>query len=166
MFSILLKNKHKKSKKINLKMIITIIGSALVIGVLGYVAIDSMIPVNADHLVFSVPSNIYIKALNSPTGYYFAHQSTKGSKVQSSGYGSPTLQVAKDNLVSIHLINEDNTMSNALSTHNINIDEFNVHSNDLHYFQTQTITFVADKQGEFEYYCTIHPEMKGKIVVE
>ena len=159
--------KKHKSKR-NYKRTIFEIGIVVVIiSLVTYTAIIFMIPVNADHLVFSVPSNIYIKALKTPnSGYHFAHQSTKSSKVQSSGTGSPTLHVNTDSLVSIHFINEDKHKSNTLSTHNINIDEFNVHSNDLHYFQTQTITFVADKPGEFEYYCTIHPEMKGKIVVE
>jgi plastocyanin len=36
----------------------------------------------------------------------------------------------------------------------------------LAYYETQTITFVADKTGTFEYYCTIHPEMKGNITIE
>jgi plastocyanin len=40
-----------------------------------------------------------------------------------------------------------------------------VHTKDLGYFQTQTVTFIADKEGTFQYYCTIHPEMKGNIVV-
>jgi plastocyanin len=44
-------------------------------------------------------------------------------------------------------------------------DEFNVHTRDLGYFETQTVTFLADKKGTFEYYCTIHPEMKGIIKV-
>jgi plastocyanin len=27
------------------------------------------------------------------------------------------------------------------------------------------ITFIVDKDGTFEYYCSIHPEMRGKVVV-
>ena len=61
------------------------------------------------------------------------------------------------------MINED---IDSGSKHNINIDEFNVHSRDLGYFESQTITFVADKAGTFKYYCSIHPEMKGEIIVE
>jgi plastocyanin len=60
------------------------------------------------------------------------------------------------------MINEDYQTH---SKHNFNIDQFNVHTKDLGYFQTQTVTFVADKEGTFQYYCTIHPEMKGNIVV-
>jgi plastocyanin len=47
----------------------------------------------------------------------------------------------------------------------LNVDAFNVHTKDLGYFQSQTITFIANKNGTFPYYCTIHPEMKGLIHV-
>jgi plastocyanin len=65
--------------------------------------------------------------------------------------------------VSVHLINEDDQ---AHEKHNINIDEFGVHTKDLGYFEGETVTFVADKAGTFEYYCSIHPEMKGTMTVE
>jgi cupredoxin-like protein len=65
-------------------------------------------------------------------------------------------------LESIHFINED---YDTHSKHNFNIDEFKVHSKDLGYFQSQIITFIVDKDGMFEYYCSIHPEMRGKVVV-
>ena len=66
----------------------------------------------------------------------------------------------------IHFINEVRAVTNSLGVHNLNIDEFNVHSMDLHYFGTQSITFLADKAGTFDYYCSIHPEMRGRLVVE
>lgn len=62
----------------------------------------------------------------------------------------------------MHVINEDYETH---SKHNFNIDEFNVHTRDLGYFETQTISFLADKKGTFEYYCTIHPEMRGTIEI-
>ena len=98
----------------------------------------------------------------------FTSQSTRGSKNPSSPSGSyyPTLTVQKGNLVSLHFINEDRGIVNYNPQHDLNIDEFNVHSNLLGKFQAQTITFIADKQGTFDYYCSIHPEMRGKIVVE
>jgi plastocyanin len=36
----------------------------------------------------------------------------------------------------------------------------------LGYYESQIFTFVADKPGTYQYYCTIHPEMKGNITVE
>jgi plastocyanin len=76
---------------------------------------------------------------------------------------NPTYTFSKGELESIHFINED---YDTHSLHNFNIDAFNVHTKDLGYYEAQTITFIADKPGTYEYYCTIHPEMKGNIIVE
>jgi len=63
------------------------------------------------------------------------------------------------------LINEDKNQPNNPSKHNLNIDEFNVHTKDLGYFQSESITFLADQIGTFDYYCSIHPDMKGVITI-
>jgi len=63
------------------------------------------------------------------------------------------------------LINEDKNQPNNPSKHNLNIDEFNVHTKDLGYFQSESVTFLADKTGTFDYYCSIHPDMKGVITI-
>jgi nitrous oxide reductase len=83
----------------------------------------------------------------------------------SSGGGimNPTYVFNRGGLQSMHLINEDYETH---SKHNFNIDELNIHSRDLAYSASQTITFIADKPGNFQYYCNIHPEMKGNITVE
>jgi len=163
-----LKSVSKKSRKSKGTTIIGILGASLVIGILGYTTINSMIPVNSNFPVFSAPTNIYLKAIKSPDrGYVFASQSVKGGKgVPLTGARSPTFVVNEGNLVSLHLISEDLNTKDEASLHNINIDEFNVHSKNLHYFESQTITFLADKQGEFHYYCTIHPEMGGTLEVQ
>ena len=128
-----------------------------------------MIPVNGKSPVLSPPRNIFIKASHSPqTGYIFVSQSSGAVKgLRGSGGGSaystnPTYTFNKGSVESIHMINEDYQTH---SKHNFNIDQFNVHTKDLGYFQTQTVTFIADKEGTFQYYCTIHPEMKGNVVV-
>lgn len=160
--------KHKvKTKKVSSKKILAIIASSLIVAGLGYSAILSMIPVNASYPVFAAPENLYIKAIRSQTGKpTFATQSVKGGKnIPGVGAQDATYVVPKGGLVSLHIINEEKNLLDAKSLHNINIDEFNVHSNDLGYFQTQTITFLADKAGEFNYYCSIHPEMRGIIEV-
>jgi plastocyanin len=79
------------------------------------------------------------------------------------GIPNPTYVFNRGVLQSMHLINEDYETH---SKHNFNIDELNVHSKDLGYYDSQIITFVADKPGTYQYYCTIHPEMKGNITVE
>ena len=53
------------------------------------------------------------------------------------GY-NPTISPNQGNTVSIHLITED---SDTHSKRNINIDDFDAPTNDLGYFQSQTITY-------------------------
>ena len=92
-------------------------------------------------------------------------QSAGGVKGSRGGGASvnPVYFLNKGSLESVHLINED---YDTHSKHNFNIDQFKVHTKDLGYFESQTITFIADKVGTFEYYCTIHPEMRGTVTVE
>src|SRR3989344_6587130 len=47
------------------------------------------------------------------------------------------------------------TVKNKQGTHDFKIDEFNVSTRTLNTGETQTITFVADKTGTFEYYCSV-----------
>lgn len=157
----------KKTKQTSKNTSRKFIGIAIIVGIViavGYIAVISSIPVNSTVPVFEAPENKYIKALyDEKSGYAFAVQSVKGGKSNPNANSiSPPIVAVKGQLVSLHFINEDKTPD---SKHNINIDEFNVHSNDLGYFQSQTITFIADKPGEYNYYCTIHPEMHGKLTV-
>ena len=133
---------------------------------LGYAGIHSLIPVNGTVPVFAAPRNSFIKATHSQqTGYYFLSQAAGGVKGSRGGSASvnPVYYLKKGSLESVHLINEDYETH---SKHNFNIDQFKVHTKDLGYFESQTITFIADKVGTFEYYCTIHPEMRGTVTVE
>lgn len=54
--------------------------------------------------------------------------------------------------------------------HDLKIDELNVATNRLNAGQEQTVQFVADKAGQFEYYCSVNSHramgMKGMLVVE
>lgn len=134
-------------------------------GVLGY---KSMIPVNGTTPVFGVPSNHFIKATQSiNSGYHWlsvSSGSVKGMRGSSGGnIMNPGYDFVKGHLESIHVINEDYTTH---SLHNFNIDEFNVHSKDLGYYESQSFTFLADKTGTFHYYCSIHPVMKGEISIQ
>jgi plastocyanin len=63
----------------------------------------------------------------------------------------------------MHVVNEDYERH---SKHHFNVDDFNVHSKDLTYTESQTMTFVIDKAGTFHYYCNIHPEIKGDINID
>jgi plastocyanin len=47
------------------------------------------------------------------------------------------------------------TVKNTKGTHDLKIDEFDVATRVLSIGEEQTITFVADKSGSFEYYCSV-----------
>ena len=59
---------------------------------------------------------------------------------------------------------------NAEGMHDLKIDEFNASTSQLQAGGTQTIKFVADKTGTFEYYCSVGAHramgMKGNLIVE
>ena len=146
----------------------TVISAAVIVCVavlIGFFAIKSLSPVNSDGIVFAPTTNISLKAVKSSQGsYHFQH--TKGGKSLPSTAGqSPPLKVAKGNLIDIRLINEEKNQPGSPSKHNLNIDEFNVHTKDLGYFESDSVLFLADRTGTFNYYCSIHPEMKGTITI-
>lgn len=161
----MMSKKQKKAEKQSSKNTIIIIGGIIgIAGLIAYFSMNLLIPVNGTVPVFVAPQNSYIVTKHSSdAGYYYASKSTSSGK-KSTGItsASPTIHLQKGELESIHMINEDD---DTRSSHNINVDAFNVHSKDLGYFESQTITFIADKQGSFKYYCTLHPEMSGTIIV-
>jgi plastocyanin len=169
---------NSEDKFLFTKNTIIVIGIIVsLVSVVAYFGIKSMVPVNGNSPVFGAPKNNFVKAShNAQSGYIFVGQSAGGARKSfvptgrginsNSGMGpnatGPTLYLSKGGLESIHFINED---YDTHSKHNFNIDEFKVHSKDLGYFQSQIITFIVDKNGMFEYYCSIHPEMRGQVVV-
>ncbi len=160
-------NKKNKNNKITPKKVIVIGIFFTVISLIIYGGISSLKTSNGNFLL-SPPRNFFMKANYLPNeGNVYTSQSTGTAKVLNSGAGSkigynPSIRLNQGNSLSIHLINED---SEKHSKHNLNIDEFDVHTKDLSYFQTQTVTFTANKTGTFTYYCNFHPEMNGKIIV-
>ena len=54
--------------------------------------------------------------------------------------------------------------------HDFSLDEFNVRTKQLQAGETEMVEFVADKTGEFEYYCSVGSHramgMRGKFIVE
>lgn len=139
---------------------------AAAVTLIGYFSFNAAVPANRTLPVLSPPLNHFLQATHKGKGGYFyvttSSGGVKGMRSTSGAAVNPTYTMNKGGLQSIHLINED---YDAHSKHNLNIDEFNVHTNDLEYFESQTVTFVADKAGTFEYYCSIHPEMRGKIII-
>ena len=160
-----MQKKKKKPSKISRGTAISFSIVAGVVILIVAIALNSFSPVNSDDLVFAPSTNLFLKAASSSDGEYY-YQYAKGGKDSISSQGtSPLISISKGNLVQLHLINEDRNQPDILSKHNLNIDEFNVHTKDLGYFQSESITFVADKPGSFDYYCSVHPDMKGTISV-
>lgn len=161
------KNNKKKKNRISPKKILVIGILFTFTGLIIYGGINSLKSFNGNFLL-SPPRNFFMKATYLPNeGNVYTSQLTGTAKILNSGAGSkirynPTITLNQGKTLSIHLINED---SEKHSKHNLNIDEFGIHTKDLGYFQTQTVTFTANKAGTFNYYCSIHPEMTGKITV-
>ncbi|MGI0055959.1 MAG: cupredoxin domain-containing protein [Nitrosarchaeum sp.] len=152
--------KQKPKTKLGRNTIFVIICIVVLGSVGGYYAINSMIPVNSTTPVFGAPANYYVKTLKSANGHVFTLTSTKGGKKSFTPTKPPIISVSRGELISFHLINEDS------QKHNLNLDEFNVHTKDLDYFESQSITFIADKTGQFTFHCTLNPEMTGTFTVK
>jgi plastocyanin len=77
-------------------------------------------------------------------------------------YDVKEIKVKKGETVSITFKSED-------GRHDLRIDEFNAGTKVLGTGQEETLTFVADKVGEFEYYCSVGNHraqgQKGKLIV-
>lgn len=90
--------------------------------------------------------------------------STKSFTVAGSNFKfSPSaLSVKKGDTVKI-------TFTNSGGTHNFNIDAFHVATKMLKTGESETVQFVADKTGSFEYYCSVGSHramgMKGTLTV-
>ena len=62
------------------------------------------------------------------------------------------------------------TLTNKMGMHDWKLDEFNVGTKVLQAGQSETIEFLADKKGTFEYYCSVGQHrangMKGTLTVK
>jgi len=154
------RQKKPRPLKLNGRIVFAIIGMILLGSTVGYSAFKAMIPANREFPVLGMPSNYFIKIINSKDGPTYVLTSSKGSKKGFTSDYKPTITTNRDSLVTLHTINEDKIK------HNLNLDEFNVHTNDLNYFGTQSITFVADREGVFHFHCSLHPGMTGTLIVE
>lgn len=79
------------------------------------------------------------------------------------GVESPELRVKEGDKVRIEFINEE-------GFHDWKIDEFNAATQKINAGSRESIEFVADKKGTFEYYCSVGKHrangMKGTFIVE
>lgn len=105
-------------------------------------------------------TNFSLKITNTSNGIAFVGVGTSGKKSVPVGQTSPTLHVTQGNAITIHIISEVHG-----EKYGFVIPELDVHSKQLGFFEADTVTFVAEKKGEFTYTSTGHPEIKGLLVV-
>jgi plastocyanin len=161
---------RQSTAKVTKKRVIIYGTIGAIIAAIAVSAYSSSVPVNVNYPVFGFANNHFIRASYSQTSGYVWVSASSGSVKgmrgsNGAGVENPTYIFNKGELESLHITNDDQTTH---SLHNFNINEFNVHTANLTSFgsQSQTITFLADKTGTFNYYCQIHPEMKGEITIQ
>ena len=80
------------------------------------------------------------------------------------GFSMKTITVKKGDTVKITLTNSGKMM------HDWVVDEFNAKTKRIKNGETDTTTFVADKAGTYEYYCSVGQHrangMKGSLIVQ
>jgi plastocyanin len=107
----------------------------------------------------TAPESSTSASASAPTG------ATKEFTVSGSNFKfePATLTVNKGDTVKI-------TFKNSGGMHNLMIDEFKANTKTIQSGQEDTITFTADKTGQFEYYCGVgnHRQMgmKGTLTVQ
>lgn len=84
-------------------------------------------------------------------------------EAKSFSFSQKEIRVKKGNKVKITLVNKD-------GFHDWTIDGFNAKTKQIPVGQTDSIEFIADKTGTFEYYCSVGQHrangMVGKLIVE
>jgi len=137
-------------------MIFAIIGIILIGSIIGYYANNQSVASSNK----TVAQDIYLVTKHDfDKGFFFAIQNTDDKSIYTYDQISE-INVKYAQPISIHIINGDKD-----ERHNFNIDEFNVHTKDLWYFEGDVATFTADKTGTFRYYCSLHPEMTGSFTI-
>jgi plastocyanin len=78
-------------------------------------------------------------------------------------FSKSEIRVKQGDIVQINFTSEN-------GVHNWTVDEFNAHTATVQTGGTSSVTFVADKKGTFEYYCSVgsHRQMGmvGNLIVE
>ncbi len=142
-----------------MKTLITIIILALLVWG-GYTLINrdgaEMTPTNNEAITTPTPTPTPSPVSSTPTIREIA---VTGSNF---AFSTSTIRVKRGDTVRI--------VFKSQGTHDWVIDEFNKRTKVLSAGQSETIEFVADKTGSFEYYCSVgtHRQMgmKGTLIVE
>lgn len=108
-------------------------------------------------------TNVEPKAPKEDVGAVFSPLKTVALEASNFSFFTEEIRVKKGDTVKIILANKE-------GFHDVVIDEFNVATKKISAGQTDSIEFVADKVGTFEYYCSVGSHraqgMVGKLIVE
>ncbi len=150
--------KNQPSGSSNKSMMMVLVAIAVIVFVIGGFFV-------ARKIKRSMTSTDTTSSNNSATAVQPASSTSSAISVHGgSFYFKPNeIHVKKGDKVNILFTNDG-------GAHDFAIDEFNVKSNVINDGASTTVSFVADKAGTFEYYCSVgtHRQMgmKGKLVVE
>jgi len=124
---------------------------------------------SVDASKFDVPADITFMEFDlgklDPNNFIPSNSATKEFTVSAANYtfDLTEIRVKKGDTVQL-------TLKNNEGFHDWVIDEFSARTGKLQVGQEETITFVADKTGTFEYYCSVGTHramgMKGNLTVE
>ncbi len=98
----------------------------------------------------AIPLGAVMEDGTVPSTATTSNATTKNFTISAGNYffAPKTLSVNKGDTVNI-------TVSNSGGFHDFKIDEFKVSTSRLSSGQSATVTFVADKAGSFQYYCSV-----------
>lgn len=117
-------------------------------------------PLPSDQTVTETPSGSIPESTDSSAANEVKEFTVTGSNFK---FDVPEIKVNKGDTVKI-------TFKNAAGFHNFVIDEFNVKTKQGNGPSEETVTFVAEKAGEFAFYCSVGQHrslgMEGKFIVE
>ena len=107
--------------------------------------------------------NVYITGIHTDTGYAYLNDNLPTQIDPVRDVSGNSIHVSAGTTVVLHVMNKDQDTGAVMD---FNIDGLNIHINRLGYSQSQTVTFLADKEGTFTYYSNLHPEMNGTITID
>ena len=120
---------------------------------------------NSDGTTNQAPAVNQQTEVNTMMDPYHADPTVKAFTVTGNNFkfDLPEIRVKKGDKVRI-------TFNNQTGFHDFVLDEFNVKTRQYNGAATESISFLADKAGTFEYYCSVgqHRQMgmKGNLIIE
>ncbi|PIN74862.1 cytochrome C oxidase subunit II [Candidatus Woesearchaeota archaeon CG10_big_fil_rev_8_21_14_0_10_37_12] len=122
-------------------------------------------------ITFAIFGLLFLAACNGATGNVVKETVDKTGEIKELTIDAHNWAFTQENVV----INKGDTVrikvTSSEGIHGLKLPEFDIETGPISPGQEETVEFVADKTGTFEYKCNVpcgpgHREMKGKITVE